>query len=166
MSSLCLVSLSCPQNMYSKFRRRRKSMGANSTNVTNEDVDKQGSSRRRSILDFFRRSRRRRRSDTKENDAGDEDKAPGADNATSKQELGRDSLQKESSANGEHSAVDSSAPKPVNAFLTEDDVRHLFSGAPQFSAQMMGGRVRASASFPWDFNLQTRNLCDSRQIAP
>ena len=151
--------------MYSKFRRRRKSMGATSTNVTNGDVDEQRSSRRKSILDFFRRSRRRRQSDTKENDAGDEDSAAGADDATSKQELERDNLRKESSFNGEHSTADPPPPEPVDAFLTEDDVRHLFSGAPQFSAQMMGGRVQASASFPWDFNLQTRNLRDARQIA-
>jgi hypothetical protein len=53
------------------------------------------------------------------------------------------------------------------ATLTESDVEKLFSGAPQYFARSEGhytGAPHPSVAFPWDEELEIRDLTDHPQI--
>jgi hypothetical protein len=66
-----------------------------------------------------------------------------------------------------------SPPKPTKKLeriispITLDDLHKLFSGAPQFFARSEGhhtGAPHPSVAFPWNADLQIRDLCDHVQI--
>jgi hypothetical protein len=152
--------------MFSGLRRRRKSIGASTqTADTNGMVGKHDGGKRRSLFDLFRRSRRKK--NTSNNDQEPEGTADVA--SASKQTTSSPHDAQDEHANNAETAQTSTADAPRSTdttpeYLTEDDTQKLFSGAPQFSAEAYNERIHISVSFPWDFDLKTRDLSDAKQI--
>ena len=128
--------------------------------MTNGDAEKQIGAKRRSILDFFLRSRRRRRSGAKKADS--DDPATILLQAERHSDDHKERIVNRAVAGG--STGDETAADSSQEYFSEQDLRQMFLGAPQFSAQLSNGRVQASASFPWNFDLHTRDLNDARPI--
>jgi hypothetical protein len=157
--------------MLSRLKNRRKSVGAESQADANGAVGMPPKSGKRSFLDFFRPSRRRRKVEKDDAIAAGGDSIPKSVSwKTSPQNVHGMSLPLnvvEDDAATSKPAAPATSPSmsatPTDN-LTEEDIQQLFSGAPYFSASSVAGQIQPSISFPWDLELKTRGVSDSKRI--
>jgi hypothetical protein len=153
--------------MFSRFKNRRKSMEGQSTAEANRAMEKQQDRPRKSFLDFFKSSRHRKKmhsngiiaNGTTSDRKQEREEKPSHDAQDFAIFTPHDGNAADTAPAGAAQATPAKVlPKET---LTEDDVRQLFSGAPHFS---IDGQTQPSVSFPWDFELNTRDVRDSKPL--